>query len=216
MSRGNVGRSLLVALFALAIALGGFAGAAMAHADLESSVPAADSSVDQAPAVVEVVFTEEVGDGTTIEVFGPEGLAVHDGTTELDLNDPERRRASIALKPGLPAGTYTVNWLSASTDGHTEEGSFSFTVLVGATASPEASPDASPIAAGIVNEDVVKAQMHEIADEAQQRATVEAASVDRLDEGDFLLAVLAGVAAAGLIYLFWRKVRPSDSERVYS
>ena len=74
-----------------------------------------------------------------------------------------------------------------------KRGSFTFTVLVGATASPVASPDASPVAAGIVNEDVVKAQMHEIADQAQQRATVEAANVDRLDEGDFLLAVLAGV-----------------------
>lgn len=216
MMRKAILRAVAVATLSFVIGLGLFPSTGLAHADLESSNPAADASIEQAPAEIEVVFSAEVGDGTIIEVFGPNGTPVHAGSAVLDLNDPDRQRATIALQPNLPAGVYTVNWTSASTDGHTESGSFTFTVTVGAvgaTASPIASPAASP-AAMALTENEVKEELHVIADQAQQQATIEAANDDPIDDGDFVLSVLAGVGAAILIYFFWRKVRPSAAERV--
>jgi methionine-rich copper-binding protein CopC len=216
MMRKAILRAVTVSLLGFIVSLGLFASTGFAHADLESSNPAADASIEQAPAQIEVVFSAEVGDGTLIEVFGPDGGPVHAGVAVLDLNDPDRQRATVALRPNLPAGVYTVNWTSASTDGHTESGSFTFTVTVGAggaTASPIASPVASP-AAVAMTENEVKEELHVIADQAQQQATIEAASDDPIDDGDFFLSVLAGVGAAILIYFFWRKVRPSAAERV--
>ena len=214
MLRNKVVRAFLAFAFVLGFSLVLTSGA-IAHADIDSSIPAAGSSVEQAPAEVEIIFSSEVGAGSAIEVFGPSGAPVHTGQAALDLNDPDRRRATVALQPNLPAGVYTVNWVSASTDGHNEEGSFTFTVSVGAMASPVASPAATPVASpAAMTKEEAKEQMYEIADRAQQQATAEAASTDPLDEGQFLMGVAAGAVAAGLIYLFWRKVRPSAAERV--
>jgi methionine-rich copper-binding protein CopC len=216
MLRKSILRAFIVAFLGMGFGLGMLAGAVSAHSDVESSNPPADAAFEQAPGQVEVIFSDEVEEGTTIEVFGPEGTPVHAGAAVLDLNDPDRKRATVALRSDLPAGEYTVNWTSASTDGHTESGSFTFTVTVGSAgmmASPEASPQASP-AAIAMTEDEVKEELHIIADRAQQQATVEAANDDPIDDGDFLLSVLAGVAAAVVIYLFWRKVRPTPAERV--
>ncbi|MCC6704646.1 MAG: copper resistance protein CopC [Thermomicrobiales bacterium] len=216
MLRNNAVRAFLALAFVLGFSLVLTGGAAIAHADLESSNPAAESVVEEAPAEVEVVFSSEVQAGSTIEVFGPDGAPVHAGEAVLDLNDPDRRRATVALQPNLPAGVYTVNWMSASTDGHNETGSFTFTVSAGATASPIASPAATPEASpGAMTEQEVKEQLHEIADRAQQQATAEAAAEDPLNEWQFLMGIGVGAVVAVLIYLFWRKVRPSDAERVY-
>jgi methionine-rich copper-binding protein CopC len=206
-------RALFASLFALVLGASLTGLPVAAHADVASSNPEADSTVAVAPASVEVVFSTEVEEGTTLEVFGPDGAPVHSGAAVIDLNDPDRTRVTVALNADLAPGVYVVNWVSASTDGHTEEGSFTFTIGGDAAASPEASPQASPGAVA-ATEDEIKAQMHEIADRAQQQATIEAASEDPLDEGDFALAVLAGIAAAIVIYIFWRKVRPSAEERV--
>jgi methionine-rich copper-binding protein CopC len=98
-----------------------------AHAEYRSSTPANGATVATPPAEVVITFSKEtsatksngvVTDGT--------GATVSTGW-HVDLN--ERTKLSIALKPNLPNGIYTVNWTSLSEDdGHVVDGSFIFTV----------------------------------------------------------------------------------------
>jgi methionine-rich copper-binding protein CopC len=217
-------RATLVALvmFGLALSFGAVQG--LAHATPESAIPPIDGTVDMAPAQLEIIFSQEVGEGTLIEVFGPDGRPVHAAPAEIDLNDPDRKRVTVALFGNLPAGVYTVNWTSVSAeDGDTDSGSYTFTVVTGGTAPASASPEASPVAspesspvaaaAGPVS---AKEQANLIGEAAQEQATQEAAAEDRVDEGDLALAVLPGIGAAILIYLFWRVVRPKPGQRAAS
>lgn len=223
-------RATLAALVAIGLAFVLGAGQALAHAEPESAVPPIDGSVEVAPPVLEIVFGQELAEGTTVEVYGPDGRAVHAAPAEIDLNDPDRKRVTVQLFGNLPAGVYTVNWTTVSAeDGDTASGSYTFTVTVGGSAaapaspeaSPAASPEASPVASPAAGSSAAGAVTGPTRDEvnlageaAQQRATEQAAREDNIEEGDLGLAVLAGIGAAILIYLFWRMVRPKPEERV--
>lgn len=219
-------RATLAVLVMLGVALSLGADQALAHAEPETADPPIDGSVELAPPVLEIIFNQEVTEDTTIEVTGPDGRAVHAAPAALDLNDPDRKRVTVALYGNLPSGVYTVNWTATSAeDDHTESGSYTFTVTAGSaaavTASPQASPAASPEAspaaspaAGAAGALSAKEQANLIADEAQRQATQQAAQEDNMDEGDLGLALLPGIAAGIGIYLFWRRVRPKPEERV--
>ena len=103
------------------------ATAAFAHAELESSVPAANATVKTAPATIEIDFSEELNAKLSkIEVQDSMGMQVDKGDSHV-ASDNEKH-LSIGLKP-LSAGTYKVIWTSvASDDGHKLTGTFSFTV----------------------------------------------------------------------------------------
>lgn len=118
-----------------------------AHAALDRSNPAADAVVSETPAQLELFFTQEIDEsGTEIRVLGPDGARVDNQDTTLDLMDPERKRVTVTLQSNLPAGPYTVEWVSFSDeDGEEDSGSFTFTVA-GTSASPIASPASSPSA----------------------------------------------------------------------
>lgn len=209
-------------LFALVLA-GGLllspAQSAFAHAEPDITVPAIGSTVDQAPPQVEITFTEEVTAETTIEVVGPDGKAVNAAPAALDLEDPSRKHVTVALFGALPAGVYTVNWSSVSAeDGDPDSGSYTFTVGGAAAtpvASPVASPESSPVAAAASTggDAAPKDQMNAAAEAAQQAATDQAATEDNFDGSSYLISVLAGVAGAIVIYIFWRRVRPKPHER---
>jgi methionine-rich copper-binding protein CopC len=131
----RLARRLLPAL-ALALTLI-LPGLASAHAEYVSSTPAANSSIATAPATVTIIFSEELTIDTKISVVDASGKSVDKGDTRLDTNDAERRRAIVSLQSGLGTGVYTVSWKSSSTDGHTDQGSFSFSVGA-ATSAPAA------------------------------------------------------------------------------
>jgi methionine-rich copper-binding protein CopC len=195
---------------------------AFAHAEPEITVPPINGTVDQAPAMLEITFSEEVTADTTIDVVGPDGKSVVAAPAQLDLQDAERKHVTVQLYGMLPAGVYTVNWSSVSAeDGDPDSGSYTFTVSGGAAtpaASPVASPESSPaaIVGSTASDDGVspKDQMNAAAEEAQRRATEQAASEDNFDGSAYLISVLAGLAGAIVIYLFWRQVRPKPHERV--
>ena len=218
-------RVTMAALVFIGLALSVGATQGLAHATPESANPPIDGAVDVAPPALEIVFSQEVADGTTIEVLGPDGRPVHAAPAEIDLNDPDRKRVTVALYGNLPAGVYTVTWTTVSTeDGDTDSGSYTFTVTAGSAAavtaspaaslaaSPQASPAASPAAGAAALS--AKEQANLIADEAQRQATEEAAAEDRMEENDLLLALVPGIVAAIAIYFFWRRVRPKPEERV--
>ncbi|MGH2547885.1 MAG: copper resistance CopC family protein [Thermomicrobiales bacterium] len=207
-------------LFALMLVAGAIlspARSALAHAEPDITVPPIGGTVDQAPPLLEITFSEEVTAETTIDVVGPDGKSVNAAPAALDLEDANRKHVTVALFGNLPAGAYTVNWTSVSAeDGDPDSGSYTFTVSGGAAtpvASPVASPESTPMVAASVSEGGPKDQMNAAAEAAQQAATEQAAAEDNFDGSSYLISVLAGLAGAIFIYLVWRKVRPKPEER---
>ncbi|MCA0145517.1 copper resistance CopC family protein [Blastococcus sp. LR1] len=105
---------------------------AAAHDGLVSSSPAAEDALASGPASVDLTFSAEpLPLGTEVLVAGPDGGTVSDGPAEI--------RGTTVVQPlsdGLPAGGYTVNWRSTSSDGHPLSGGFGFTVTEGSAAAP--------------------------------------------------------------------------------
>lgn len=103
------------------------AQAALGHAIYVSSEPGEGANVASAPSNVTVTLSEDLDPASsTLEVVGPNGQDVTDGTTEISTSDPVV--ATVAIKDG-GAGTYTVHWHALSdADKHATEGSFTFTV----------------------------------------------------------------------------------------
>jgi methionine-rich copper-binding protein CopC len=226
MFRNRLRAAIVVALLLVGGIVFAPVRSAFAHAEPDITVPPIDATIDQAPPMVEITFSEEVTADTTIDVIGPDGTSVVASPAQLDLQDPNRKHVTVQLYGMLPSGVYTVNWSSVSAeDGDPDSGSYTFTVAGGAAtavaspgASPVASPESSPAAmiGATTSEDgqTPKDRMNAAAEAAQQAATEQAASEDNFDGSAYLISVLAGVAGAIVIYLFWRQVRPKPHERV--
>ena len=102
-------------------------GEALAHANLASSEPAANSELEEAPNRVIIWFTEPIEPAvSSIRVLDATGAQVDEGNSVVDDLNP------LAMSVGLsdiPDGTYTVAWSNVSTiDGHRVRGSFVFAV----------------------------------------------------------------------------------------
>ncbi|WP_024444128.1 copper resistance protein CopC [Mycolicibacterium iranicum] len=126
----------------------GAAGAAWAHAALIASDPADAATLQQQPARVSATFNEPMQPQfAAMTVVGPDGAQWGDGEPAVDGTD-----ISVALKPGSPAGEYTVNYRATSADGHVVTGSWTYEVLqagpqpvtTAATPAPETTTAAAP------------------------------------------------------------------------
>jgi copper resistance protein C len=130
MSRKFMFTPLLVASvmgFAL-LAVG--AGQAFAHARYDYSDPPAGSMVEAGPFVLKVWFTQELMKASTIVVVDPAGAQVDIGDGRVDLDDPDRKVMLVSV-PEVPAGVYTINWVSVSAeDGDEESGTFTIGIGV--------------------------------------------------------------------------------------
>jgi copper transport protein len=123
-------------LAALAVLAG--APAAWAHATLVSTSPADGAVVARAPARVSATFDEPVGVSTdSLQVFAPNGARVDTGITA---HGSQPENITVALRPGLGKGTYTVGWHVISADSHPVHGAFTFSV--GAPSSTAVNPAA--------------------------------------------------------------------------
>jgi methionine-rich copper-binding protein CopC len=128
-------RKFMPAALLIALLVFAFAGTAMAHSELVSSDPKDGAALAKAPTKITMVFSEELSpDGNLIKVMDAGGAQVDNGDTTLDLSDANRVTLTITLKSGLGDGAYKVDWKNMSTDGHSEEGSISFSV--GAATTP--------------------------------------------------------------------------------
>ncbi|WP_045732790.1 copper resistance protein CopC [Pseudarthrobacter chlorophenolicus] len=120
-------RALLLGAAVLAASLG-VAGPAAAHDAAESSSPAQGASVPTPPGKVSVTFNNKpLGIGASISVKDAAGAEWADGAVEIVDNV-----ASQKLRPGGPAGAYTVAWRVVSSDSHPIEGTFTFTAAAAA------------------------------------------------------------------------------------
>lgn len=102
----------------------------LAHADYESSEPAADAVLSQSPTQVQVWFTQELfrreGENS-LEVYGPGDLRVDLDDAAID--DDDRNLMTVSLQSDLADGDYTVRWRTLSADdGDDAEGEFQFTL----------------------------------------------------------------------------------------
>ena len=130
-------RQLLSALLGAAILAAALLGAvapASAHDAAESTSPASGATVATPPEKVSVTFNKNpLALGSQMLVNDAAGTNWADGAVEIVDNV-----ASQKLKPGAPAGAYTVVWRVVSSDSHPIEGSFTFTATAGAAGSTAA------------------------------------------------------------------------------
>jgi methionine-rich copper-binding protein CopC len=111
----------LIIISLLLIALG--SGAARAHAMLDHASPSVGSTVRSAPHEVTLSFTLNLeAASSNVQVTDSSGARVDQGNAQISGN-----AMRIGLKALKPA-SYRVRWHVLSVDGHTSEGSFSFTV----------------------------------------------------------------------------------------
>lgn len=100
---------------------------AAAHQRLLRTTPSRDSTVAEVPRELRLSFYEPVQLAfTTLRLIGPDGSGVALGALRVD---PDSAGVLIAPIIGhLQAGTYVLQWASASRDGHPVQGEFGFSI----------------------------------------------------------------------------------------
>lgn len=123
MTRQRLTRRLAAALVASFLVLLGYPGAALAHDAVTGTTPANGATVAVVPQAIEITMSNTPATiGSQVLVLDQAGSNWAEGdVTVLDTV------ASQALRPGAPAGTYTVKWRLVSSDSHPIEGEFNFT-----------------------------------------------------------------------------------------
>jgi methionine-rich copper-binding protein CopC len=143
--------AFLVVAVTLGLTVGalGSAASAWAHAARIASDPAENTELTLPPATVSATFNESMqSQFAAMTVIGPDG----DQWSEADVT-VDGAVISVPVRPGGPAGEYTVNYRATSADGHVVTGSWSYRVLTAdpagttAPASPTEPPAGAPAAA---------------------------------------------------------------------
>lgn len=124
MTRSTLGRALALAVLALALLVAP-ASRAFAHAELESTSPAAGSVIGESPTEITLDFSEAVD-----LVPGSIRLLRADGA-EVAIGSPSQDAGADTITADVPAltdGSYVVAWRAVSADSHPIEGAFTFAV----------------------------------------------------------------------------------------
>ncbi len=127
-------QSLSAVVLSLVLVCGGLlltSGPAAAHDQMSSTDPADGATIAQVPEEIALTFTgNPQGIGSEVQVKDADGTDWAVGEVKIVDN-----QAIQPLKPGAPAGDYTVNWRVVSADAHPIEGSFAFEATGGSVAS---------------------------------------------------------------------------------
>lgn len=119
---------ILLSLLALLVVSAGI----QAHARYERSNPAPGQVLSTPPTIVEIFTTQELrrqGNANVITVEDERGNRVDNGDTRID--DTNRRRFFVTLRPNLPPGRYIVRFQTLSDeDGEADRGAFAFYIGV--------------------------------------------------------------------------------------
>jgi methionine-rich copper-binding protein CopC len=116
------------------------AAPAFAHDAAESTSPANGSTVASIPDSVSITFNNRpLLLGSQIRVNDASGQNWADGSVEI-----VDTVVSQKLRPGAPAGTFTVIWRVVSSDSHPIEGTFTFTSKAGSTTAGSGSASTAP------------------------------------------------------------------------
>ena len=125
------GRLFVVAALAALACLVAPVPSASAHAGLESSDPAAGSSIATSPAAITLTFAEDPDPALSlVRVVDANGTTVP-GVSAVEAVPGKPLSLQATLTQSLGQGVYTVNWRSVSaSDGHVQNGAFAFGVGV--------------------------------------------------------------------------------------
>ncbi len=118
--RGKIG-----ALCCLMVVLLVFAGSVAGHGDLVAAEPAPGAQLAESPAEIRLTFNEPVGSASRITLMGENFEPVEGLVPQFNPAEPGQLYTPL---PTLTPGVYTVQWVSASADGHEISGSYSFSV----------------------------------------------------------------------------------------
>ncbi len=137
---------MLTLAAALAV-VGGAAAPAWAHAILERATPAGGTAIATAPTSITLGFSEPVRtDANSIRVIDTHGTRIDTGGAHGGAHGSD---VTVALKPGLPNGTYLVSWRVVSADSHPIAGGYAFGIgeapAAGAAAAASATPKGSAV-----------------------------------------------------------------------
>lgn len=113
-----------------AVALFVTAPAVLAHANLVRSEPPSNANQQQAPARVQLWFSEHPEPKLSqVQVFDGQRREVEAGPVQTVPDDPLSLVQPV--QPGLPQGVYTISWKATSAvDGHVTGGAFAFGIGV--------------------------------------------------------------------------------------
>ncbi|MEU0953064.1 copper resistance CopC family protein [Streptomyces niveus] len=117
---------------------------AFAHTELVAGSPAESASESRPPRSIELTFSDEMTSRyAKVALTAPDGGQGAAGPPQVT-----GRTVTLPVKPGLPAGSYTVGYRVVSADGHPVAGSYRFTVEdedaaagPATTPAPRAAPD---------------------------------------------------------------------------
>ena len=99
--------------------------AALAHTGLAIAYPGPGAIVEEAPVELRLGFTEEIATGSHVTLYADGFEEIEGLVSEIHPDSPKRLFVTV---PPLDPGTYTVNWHAVAADGHTAQGSYSFTI----------------------------------------------------------------------------------------
>ncbi|MBP2412935.1 methionine-rich copper-binding protein CopC [Arthrobacter stackebrandtii] len=120
---------ILAGVLVLLLMLFGSVTAASAHDAVTGTAPSDGETVDTVPEQVTVTMSNTPATiGSEIQVV--DGSGTNWATGPVDVLD---QTATQAIKPGAPAGEYTVKWRLVSSDSHPIEGEFTFTATAAGT-----------------------------------------------------------------------------------
>lgn len=103
--------------------------ATSAHAELEGAEPALNSTIAASPKQIKLVFSQALqAVGNSIALLDANKNRIELGRTMLDPADPSGKTLIAEVPKALSPGSYTVEWKNLSTDGHSERGSYRFTL----------------------------------------------------------------------------------------
>jgi putative copper export protein/methionine-rich copper-binding protein CopC len=104
---------------------------AYAHLALESSEPASGAQLNVAPRELRLTFTEEV-EVAVARIWFRDAAGTPVALSPLRTPDDSAQVIVATISAPLTAGTHSVQWQVAGTDGHPVRGTFSFTIAPGA------------------------------------------------------------------------------------
>lgn len=123
MRRGILWATAQISALILIMLIAPVSGA-QAHDVLESTTPGNGATVATMPDAIEMTFNNTpIAIGS--EIIINDNTGKNWATGPVDILD---NHVTQALKPGAPAGTFTVEWRVVSSDSHPIEGTFSFSV----------------------------------------------------------------------------------------
>ena len=170
-------------------------GGAVAHAELVSSTPAADSILTEPPTEVVLTFDEAVVGNSSFQVLDASGATIASGAP--DPAAPTTMRADL---PALEPGDYEVQWTSVAEDTDIERGTFAFTVAepTPPPPTPTPAPTDEPTAAPTPTSTPVPSPSPSPSTDGGGSAT---------SSGDVLLPIiaLAVLIGGGLLFLLRRR-----------